>query len=90
MSLRNQGSTPESPSILKRRLDGPGVGLENQMSFLKVSQVERSNVLETLLNGKKAEYGYKRFCGGWKPGQGQEEKIRVLKETFLRERPSSP
>jgi hypothetical protein len=60
------------------------------MIFLKVSQVERSNVLESLLNGKKA--GYRTAGSGADGNQDKvrEEKIRALKETFLRERPSSP
>jgi len=74
-------------SIVRRRLDGAGVGLENHMTFLKVSHVERSNVLESLLNGKKA--GYNSAAEG-NQDSVREEKIRALKETFLRERPSSP
>jgi hypothetical protein len=77
-------------SLLKKRLDGPGAGLENQMSFLKVSHVERSNVQETLLNGKKAEYGTAGSSGDGTQNKARQEKIRALKEIFLRERPSSP
>lgn len=74
-------------SILRSKLDGAGAALENQMIFLKVSQVERSNVLESLLNGKKANY--KTAADGNQDGV-REEKIRALKETFLKERPPSP
>jgi hypothetical protein len=77
-------------SILKRRLDGSGAALENQMSFLKVSHVERSNVLETLLNGKKAGYRATGSAAEGNQDKVREEKIRALKETFLKERPSSP
>jgi hypothetical protein len=73
-------------SLLKKRLEGPLALLENQMSFLKVSQVERSNVQETLLNGKKAEYG----TAAGAQDKARQEKIRALKEIFLREKPSSP
>ena len=73
-------------SILKRPLDGPGAALENQMIFLKVSHVERSNVQETLLNGKKAEYG----TAGGSQDRVRMEKIKALKEAFLKERPLSP
>jgi hypothetical protein len=74
--------TAES-SILKRRLDGQGAALENQMITLKVSQVERSNVLVTLANGSK------QGADG-APNRAKEEKIRLLKEAFLKERVSSP
>jgi hypothetical protein len=77
-------------SILKRRLDGPGATLENQMIFLKVSHVERSNVLETLLNGKKPNYGATGSGADGNQNRAREEKIRFYKEAFLRERPSSP
>ena len=73
-------------SILKRRLDGAGAALENQMIFLKVSHVERSNIQETLLNGKKAEYG----TAGGSQDRVRMEKIKALKEAFLKERPLSP
>jgi hypothetical protein len=72
-------------SVLKRRLDGAGAALENQMIFLKVSRVERSNIEETVLNGKKAGSGTERT-----QSTVRDEKIRALKETFLKERPSSP
>jgi hypothetical protein len=72
-------------SILKKRLDGPGAALENQMIFLKVTHVERSNIQETLLNGKKAEHG-----ASGNQDRVRMEKIRVLKEALLRERPSTP
>ena len=74
--------TAES-SILKRRLDGQGAALENQMITLKVSQVERSNVLVTLVNGSKQG-------SDGSQNRAKEEKIRLLKEAFLRERVSSP
>lgn len=74
-------------AILRRRLDGAGAGLENQMSFLKVSLVERRNVLESLLNGKNA--GHKTAADG-DQDKVREEKIRALKETFLKETPQSP
>jgi len=73
-------------SILRSKLDGAGAALENQMIFLKVSHVERSNVQETLLNGKKAEYG----TAGGSQDRVRMEKIRALKEAFLKERPLSP
>jgi hypothetical protein len=72
-------------SLLKKRLEGPLALLENQMNFLKVSHVERSNVQETLLNGKKPADG---TSGA--QDSARQEKIRALKEVFLRERPSSP
>jgi hypothetical protein len=72
-------------SLLKKRLEGPLALLENQMSFLKVSHVERSNVQETLLNGKKPADG-----AAGAQDKARQEKIRALKEVFLRERPSSP
>jgi len=77
-------------TLLKKRLDGPGAGLENQMSFLKVSQVERSNVQESLLNGKKADYGTTGSSADGAQDKAKQEKIRALKEIFLREKPSSP
>jgi len=73
-------------SILKGRLDGAGAALENQMISLKVTHVERSNIQQSLLNGKKAEYG----TAGGNQNRAREEKIRFFKEAFLRERPSSP
>jgi hypothetical protein len=77
-------------AVLRRRLDGAAAALENQMIFFKVSQVERSNVQETLLNGKRA--GYRATGSGADGNQDsvREEKIRALKDAFLRERPSSP
>jgi len=77
-------------SILKRRMDGAGAALENQMSFLKVSHVERRNVLESLLNGKKADYKTTGSAADANQDKVREEKIRALKETFLKERPPSP
>jgi len=77
-------------TLLKKRLDGPVAGLENQMSFLKVSLVERRNVQETLLNGKKADYGTTGSSADGIQDKAKQEKIRALKELFLRERPSSP
>jgi hypothetical protein len=68
-------------SVLKRRLDGTGTALENQMISFKVSRVERSNVEKTLLNGKRAD---------GTQSTAREEKIRALKEILLRESPSSP
>lgn len=73
-------------TLMKKRLDGPGAALENQMFSLKVSQVERSNIQETLVNGKRADYGR----AGGAQDEARQEKIRQLKEFFLRERPSSP
>jgi hypothetical protein len=75
--------------LLKRRLDGQGAALENQMIFLKVSHVERSNVQETLLNGKRADNRTGSSTDG-SQNKAREEKIRALKEIFLRERPSTP
>jgi hypothetical protein len=77
-------------SVLKRRLDGAGAALENQMIFLKVSRVERSNIEETLLNGKKTGSRTTGFGADETQNKVREEKIRALKETFLKERPSSP
>jgi len=77
-------------SILKRRMDGAGAALENQMSFLKVSHVERRNVLESLLNGKKADYKTTGSAADANKDKVREEKIRALKEAFLKERPPSP
>jgi len=73
-------------SLLKKHLDGPLAALEKQMFSLKVMQVERSNIQETLVNGKSEEYG----TAGGKQDRVRMEKIRVLRETLLRERPSSP
>jgi ribosomal protein L12E/L44/L45/RPP1/RPP2 len=71
-------------------LDGPGAALENQMIFLKVSHVERSNVQETLLNGKRAAHKTAGSSADGSQNKAREEKIRALKEMFLRERASTP
>jgi ribosomal protein L12E/L44/L45/RPP1/RPP2 len=76
-------------SVLKRRLDSAGAALENQMISLKVSRVERSHVEETLLSGKKAASGTPGSGPNGLPNSAREEKIRALKETFLKESPSS-
>jgi hypothetical protein len=76
--------TGESP-VLKKRLDGAAAAPENQMLSLKVTQVERSNIQETPLNGKKSGPG-----PNGTQNTAREEKIRALKEIFLRESPSSP
>lgn len=73
--------TAES-SILKRRLDMAGADLGNLMSSLKVSRVERSNILESLL--KNGATGYSADGNRDKVRQ---EKIRALKEILLKERP---
>jgi hypothetical protein len=57
---------------------------------LKVSEVERSNIQVTLLDAKSAEHGTSGSAAGGNQDRVRMEKIRVLKETFLRERPSSP
>lgn len=72
-------------SLLRKQLDGPLTALENQMFSLKVTQVERSSIQETPLNGKSEEHG----TAGGKQDRDRTEKIRVLTETFLKERPSS-
>jgi hypothetical protein len=76
--------TGDSP-VLKKQLDGAAAGFENQMLSLKVIQVERSNIQETPLNGKKAGSG-----PNGTQNTAREEKIRALKEILLRENPSSP
>jgi len=76
-------------SVLKRRLDGPRAGLESQVSFLKVSHVERTNVLESLTDGKKAEHKATGFVADRSKDEVRDEKFRTLKETFLKERPLS-
>jgi len=56
-------------SLVKKQLDGPLTALENQMFSLKVTQVERSSIQETPLNGKREEYGTavgSRIGTGWK------------------------
>jgi hypothetical protein len=58
------------------------------MITLKVSQVERSNVLETLVNGKKPGHGTVGAEGA--QNRAREERIRFYKEAFLQERPLSP
>jgi hypothetical protein len=82
-------NTAES-SLLKKRVDGPVAVLEKQVFSLKVSEVERSNIQETLLDSKKAGYGTSGSAADGNQDRVRMEKIRVLKETFLRERPSSP
>ena len=79
--------TGESP-ILKRPLDGAAAGLEHQVVSLKVVQVERSNVEVTPLNGRGGGSG--TAGSGGAQNTAREEKIRTLKEIFLRESPSSP
>jgi hypothetical protein len=81
--------TGDSP-VLKRRLDGAAAGLENQMVSLKVIQVERSNIEASPLNGKKANFGTTGSGPNGTQNTAREEKIRALKETFLKESPSSP
>ncbi|MCU0594726.1 MAG: hypothetical protein MUC98_04585 [Desulfobacterota bacterium] len=77
-------------SLLKKQLEGPAAGLETQMSYLKVTQVERSHIQETLLNGKKAGQGTAGTSADGTQDRAKQEKIRALKDQFLRERPSSP
>ena len=68
-------------AILKRRLDGLGNGLENLMSSLKVTSVERRNVLESAIAGKNG------VSSGTSQDKIRENKIKALKEIFLKERP---
>ena len=74
-------------SIMKERLDGAGPGLENQMSFLKVSHVERRNILESLLNGKSGDYTTTGSATKTKQDIIRDNKMRALREIFLKERP---
>ena len=74
-------------SVVKTRLDRPGTGLENRMSFLKVSQVERKNIPEDLLNPGNPDYGARGPAADGIQDKVREEKIRALKELFLKERP---
>jgi len=68
-------------AILRRRLDGLGTGLENQMSSLKVTNVERRNVLVSVIAGKNGDRT------GTSQDKIRENKFKALKEIFLRERP---
>lgn len=68
-------------AILRRRLDGQGAGLENQMTFLKVSHVERTNVLVSAIEGRNGDRV------GTSQNKIRENKIKALKEIFLREKP---
>jgi len=74
-------------AILKRRLDGAGAALANQMSFLKVSRVERINVLESGIEGKNGGHNGTGSTAKANQDKARENKIRALKETFLKERP---
>jgi len=89
VSSESRLDTGES-SILKARLEGPGAGLESQMVSLKVSHVERSNVLEALPNREKPDYETAGSVAGRTQDKARQEKIRLLREAFLRERPSPP
>jgi hypothetical protein len=77
-------------SILKTRLEGPGASLESQTVSLKVSHVERFNVLEAPPNREKPDYETAASVAGGTQNKARQEKIRLLKEAFLRERPSPP
>ena len=71
-------------ALLKRRLDKAGADLENQMSSLKISRVERKNILVTVLNGKNGGAG---SLADESRDKARQEKIRVLKEILLKDRP---
>jgi hypothetical protein len=74
-------------SIMKERLNGAGPGLENQMIFLKVSQVERRNVLESGIEGRNAEHNGAGSAVKTNQDRVRENKVRALREIFLKERP---
>mgnify|MGYP000165084315 CR=1 FL=1 len=69
-------------TILKRRLDAAGADLGNLMSTLKITRVERSNILESVLKNGGTDYS----ADGIKD-KIRQEKIRALKEMLLKERP---
>lgn len=69
-------------SLLKRRMDAAGVDLVNLMSALKVSRVERSNILESVLKN-----GASGYSADENRNKIRQEKMRVLKEILLKERP---
>jgi hypothetical protein len=77
-------------TVLKRWLDRPTAGLESQVSFLKVSHVERTNVVESPTDGRKVEHKATGSVADRSKDEVRDEKIRTLKETFLKERPLSP
>jgi hypothetical protein len=90
ISSESRLDTGES-ATLRRLLDrAGGAGLENQMSFLKVSRAERINVLESGVEGKNGGHNGTGSTAKANQDKAREEKIRALKETFLKERPSSP
>jgi hypothetical protein len=69
-------------SILKRPMDMPGADLVNLMSALKVSRVERTNILESVLKN-----GGPGYSADGNRDKVRQEKMRVLKEILLKERP---
>jgi hypothetical protein len=81
--------TGDSP-VLKRPLDGAAAGLEHQIVSFKVVQVERSTIEQASLSGKKGDSGTIGSGPDGTQNAAREEKIRALKEIFLKESPSSP